>query len=288
MKISIIIPTINRPHELLSCLKSLFDSSKDNKDLILEILVIDQSKNFETKNLCSNFKVKYFHTEIKGLSKARNLGIKNSNGEYLLFLDDDIEVSKNYFFELHQMLSIYSQADAFTGKLINKNKTTSYSRYQNKESMWIDVASFHMVLSSGTGIKKSYYDDIGPFDERLGLGEFYGGSEEADFILRGLKKGKKIFFNENLISFHPEEKSSFFFSIDRLKRGFSYGKGRGALLKKNKDIIGQRIFVSNLIYPFLGALLNIFKLRFNLCSENVGSFFWENIWIYSLFLEVFL
>ena len=85
MKISIIIPTINRPHELLSCLKSLFDSSKDNKDLILEILVIDQSKNFETKNLCSNFKVKYFHTEIKGLSKARNLGIKNSNGEYFIF-----------------------------------------------------------------------------------------------------------------------------------------------------------------------------------------------------------
>ena len=83
MKISIVIPTLDRPLKLNSCLKSLFLAINKNKVIDLEILVIDQSDDSQTKNLCSNYVVNYFHNNIKGLSKARNVGILNSKGEYI-------------------------------------------------------------------------------------------------------------------------------------------------------------------------------------------------------------
>ena len=273
MKISIVIPTLDRPLKLNSCLKSLFFAINKNKVIDLEILVIDQSDDSQTKNLCSNYVVNYFHNNIKGLSKARNVGILNSKGEYILFLDDDIEVSSDYFHELFNMIKNNKEVDAFTGKLINKDETSTYSRYQNIKSTWINKNSFHVVLSSGTGIKRSYFEDVGKFDENFGIGEFYGGGEEADLIFRGLKKNKKIFFNSNLISYHPAEISSLNFSVRRFKRGFRYGKGRGALLKKHKDFLNLSSIINNFYMPFLGFFYNILFIKFDFALESLGSFF---------------
>src|SRR3989344_1625974 len=99
--ISVIIPTYNRKEDLKTTLNSL---SKNVKNLN-EIIVVDQSKNQETKNLIESLnskKIKYVFSKIPSITIARNLGVKKSskNSKIICFIDDDVSIGKNYFDEI--------------------------------------------------------------------------------------------------------------------------------------------------------------------------------------------
>jgi len=86
--VSIIIPVHNRREELLNCLKSL----KNQREVAYEIIILDDAG---TDNIEAAVKTLMPETKIinagkrYGPSFLRNLGILNSAGEYLLFLDSD-------------------------------------------------------------------------------------------------------------------------------------------------------------------------------------------------------
>ena len=58
---------------------------------------------------------------------------------------------------------------------------------------------------------KKTFDSIGFFDEKFGLGAFYGGSEEADLIIRGINNNKKFIHDSNLIIYHLKKKLQYDF-----------------------------------------------------------------------------
>ena len=100
--ISVIICTRNRPIQVNLCLKSILNSKYYNYELV----VVDQSENLITKNSLKkirNNKIKYFHQDSKGLTKARNLGIKKANGSLLVFTDDDCIVSRNWLTKIYKI-----------------------------------------------------------------------------------------------------------------------------------------------------------------------------------------
>ena len=90
-KVSAIITTHNRLEYLKKAIESVKKQTYDN----LEIIVVDDASNDGTENYCINDKsIKYIRIskeESKGGNYARNIGIDNSNGEYIAFLDDDDE-----------------------------------------------------------------------------------------------------------------------------------------------------------------------------------------------------
>ena len=101
MKISVIIPTYNRANEVK---ETIFSIKKQLKD-IEEIIVVDQSKNYETKNLIRNLnnkKIRYIFSEIPSITIARNLGVEKASkkSDLICFLDDDVTLEKNYFKEI--------------------------------------------------------------------------------------------------------------------------------------------------------------------------------------------
>ena len=89
LSISVIIPTLNRVNLLKRALRSVLNQTLPPD----EIIVIDNGSTDDTKNMIKdNFQnIKYYYLHDKGVSKARNLGIKNSNSEWLSFLDSDDE-----------------------------------------------------------------------------------------------------------------------------------------------------------------------------------------------------
>src|SRR3989338_8677774 len=91
VKVSVIIPTHNRPELLKRAVKSVLNQTY--KDL--EVIVVDdglEKRADETVNSFNDSRLKYIqHPEEKGGSAARNTGIKNSSGEFIAFLDDDDE-----------------------------------------------------------------------------------------------------------------------------------------------------------------------------------------------------
>ena len=89
--ISIVIPIYNVEKYLRKCLDRVYSLNLDNKEVIL----VNDGSTDTSINILNEFKNKYPNkTKIisqknQGLSEARNIGMKNSNGKYILFVDSD-------------------------------------------------------------------------------------------------------------------------------------------------------------------------------------------------------
>ncbi|HFR3478431.1 TPA: glycosyltransferase family 2 protein, partial [Streptococcus suis] len=91
MKFSVIIPAYNVADYLEECVYSVLNQTYEEFEILL---VDDGSTDDKTSNICDKLaakddRVKVFHQSNGGLSAARNTGIKNASGDYILFLDGD-------------------------------------------------------------------------------------------------------------------------------------------------------------------------------------------------------
>ena len=86
-RISVLIPTYNYSQFLLDAVKSVL--AQDVPDV--EIIVVDDGSTDNTSDIIKPYtdRVQYIYQENAGLSAARNTGIRNSTGEFILFLDAD-------------------------------------------------------------------------------------------------------------------------------------------------------------------------------------------------------
>ena len=138
--ISVIIPFYNQKEYFDECLNSALNQTYSN----IEIIIINDgsSKFYEEKLLkiqsINSEKIKIFNQENKGVSEARNLGIRKSNGEYIAFLDSDdiwmpyklehqINLIKKYKLNfIHGSYLIVNEENRFIGKFISK--TINYNQ----------------------------------------------------------------------------------------------------------------------------------------------------------------
>ena len=91
MRVSVIIPTRNRPHDLMTCLDSVL--KLDYPDF--EVIVVDQSPTDEGQRLAATLgddRIRYIRTDTVGRSRGGNIGIEAATGDVLAFTDDDIRV----------------------------------------------------------------------------------------------------------------------------------------------------------------------------------------------------
>ena len=90
MKVSFIVPVYKVEQYLSQCVESLLAQSY--KDL--EIILVDDGSPDNSPELCDNWarkdnRVKVLHKQNGGLSDARNAGLKQATGEYVIFIDGD-------------------------------------------------------------------------------------------------------------------------------------------------------------------------------------------------------
>ena len=124
MKISIIVPVYNVEKYIRQCVESVLEQTYQNFELIL----VDDGSPDNCGKICDTYakgdsRIKVIHKENGGLSDARNVGVANATGEYILFLDGD-----DYWLE-----------PRFLGKLslrIQKNKADVLSF--NFQKVWDD------------------------------------------------------------------------------------------------------------------------------------------------------
>jgi len=110
MNLSIIIATLDRPDNLDATLKSLLPEA----ELLKEIIIIDQSENRKSKQICDEYKHKwlpifYYKFFIKSLTQARNFWIikLSPNTDIVLFLDDDVTLAKDCLSKLESYIDTY-------------------------------------------------------------------------------------------------------------------------------------------------------------------------------------
>lgn len=95
-KISIVVPVYNVELYLERCIDSLLIQTYKN----IEIILINDGSTDNSSIICERYKkmdnrIKVIHKKNGGLSAARNTGVKNATGEYILFVDSDDYIEKN-------------------------------------------------------------------------------------------------------------------------------------------------------------------------------------------------
>ena len=83
--LSVIIPCYNYAHYLGDCIESVLNQSVKAD----EIIAVDDESKDNTKEVAEKYPVKYIWQKNKGLSGARNTGIREATSEYILCLDSD-------------------------------------------------------------------------------------------------------------------------------------------------------------------------------------------------------
>ncbi len=108
--ISVIIPVYNAEKYLHRCIQSILEQTyQDFEAIIVNDGSVDSSALICEKLAAQDSRIKLFHVENGGVSRARNLGLKNASGEYCCFVDADDYIDKDF---LEQYINIAQQTDA--------------------------------------------------------------------------------------------------------------------------------------------------------------------------------
>lgn len=237
MRFSLIIGTINRHEEIKLCLESIAKQTFRN----YEVIIVDQSTDELTKDTidkCMIENIKYKKVEFKGLSKARNEALKMAVGEFFCLIDDDAYYPNDYLSTIDSLIKKESKNRIFTGYMWNSITNSSfvdYSKISNGKVLSIRE-TIRYCPSPCITFPMNLKEKIGLFDERFGVGAFFGSCEETDYILRALKVGYTIAYYENIKVIHPHEKlkNSSYLELSPKKIN-SYALGFGALTRKHID-----------------------------------------------------
>ena len=117
--ISIIIPFDNTKY-LKRCVKSIID----NKYNDIEIILINDNIDFNDEEIIKMANAKYYKTteETIGVGNARNLGIKNATGEYIMFVDVDDTINENLLSNVKEYIDEKIEMIKYKMKIIRENK----------------------------------------------------------------------------------------------------------------------------------------------------------------------
>lgn len=123
-KISVVIATKNRFRDIIKCMESILIQTL----LPDEIVIVDSSDTTELKSnlnglLRNKFSSKYIHTPAS-LTKARNIGIKESIGDVIIFLDDDVILDRDYIKEIVHIFNndLEKKVGGVTGNIQDSTK----------------------------------------------------------------------------------------------------------------------------------------------------------------------
>ena len=195
MKVSVIIPTFNR----FNLISRAIDSVLSQTIKPFEIIVVDDGSSDNTSTFIkNNYKsVKLIKQKNLGVSKARNVGIKNSSGDWIAFLDSDDEWKKN---KLEVQIKSLSEYDYYsvchTNEIWIRNgiRVNQKKRHQKYGGDIFDKClDICRISPSSIIFKKNIIDEVGWFDEGLPICEDY------DLWLRITANFKILFIDKPLV-----------------------------------------------------------------------------------------
>lgn len=244
MKISFIIPSVNRPDQLLNCINSIEVANDYEKNLKIEIIVVYNGNGYNNHPLKTKKPeiINFFSIKEEGPSKARNYGILKSTGNYLVFLDDDAYISKDFLKKL--FTNRQKDVNVYYARLLDSSDKRPFAGIYNDKIKRKYLSIFDYSYSGGTTmiIKKKTLLKIGQYDERFGPLEKYRAAEETDLFFRCLMNKEKILYLPDLIIFHPIDKEASSAKV------FDYAYAIGALFIKQILVDWRRFYVYSFIF----------------------------------------
>ena len=269
--ISIIIPIYNYGKFIDLCMETLFNQTHDFERI--QIVMVNDGSTDDSEKYCVKYankykNVLYFYQENSGVSAARNLGIKNAAGKYIMFLDADDTLSENAvkdifkFFEDH-----YEEVDLVTYKLeyqYESGRVRSHARYKILDHTGIYSLVDDIYINQTTMnicVKNSSAPLL--FDESLYLGE------DQLYIVNQLTAKMKIGFVKDAVYFYYRHSASV--SSEKNHPFYCYDQF--------KVFIQKLLYIVNNNHPEAKGMicaLILYNLNWRLCADKLLPYHYSN------------
>lgn len=201
IKLSIIIPIYNSQKYLKNCLDSVLNQI-NRKQKNIQIILINDASNDNSKKICMAYTNKFNFIDFidnkknLGVSLSRNKGIKKSNGEYLLFLDSDDQLSFNSISYLLKKITINQNIDYYfiKSRLIGKknidHNEVYIKNFENRyfyncikninkfrATCWNFIVEKNFILRN-----KIYFDNIRVFEDQIFVTKILSNSNDYKIL----------------------------------------------------------------------------------------------------------
>jgi len=212
---SIIICTQNKARSVEMTLESIKQISLplDTKN---ELLLIDNGSTDNTAeilNNCSipNIETRYIYEPRKGLSHARNRGLREAIGEVIIFIDDDVRPSNDWLINILACLND-DQVNVVAGKVILPDDRLRpwMTRTHRKWLASTEAIEPNELVGANMAFARSVLNQVPQFDVELGAGAT-GFGEESLFARQLIEAGQQIVYSDSGVVTH-------FFNEQRLSR----------------------------------------------------------------------
>lgn len=247
--ISVIIPTYNRAAFLAEAVRSVLDQEyfATVSSTSWELLIVDDGSIDDTRELVRSFSgcVRYHEQDHKGVSAARNFGLRLARGSFIAFLDSDDLWMKGKigtqmdFMAAHPEAMICCTEEIWIRGGLRHNPGKRHKKY----SGWIfdKVLPLCLLSLSSALFRREVFEDIGGFDETL------PACEDYDLGIRLAHKYPFHFLPEPLIikrGGHADQLSHQFWGMDRfrvqaLEKAFRLGLSMGQERLVREEIVNK-------------------------------------------------
>jgi len=218
MVLSVIIPTYNRAAVLERAVASVLGQKTDHP---VELLVVDDGSSDETPKRLASFRHRLTlltHHRNRGVSAARNTGIRYARGSYIAFLDSDDcwlpqKLAVQAAFMLQRPSELISQTDEIwirNGRRVNPKK----KHLKPDGDIFKPSLERCLVSPSAVMVKRTLFEQVGFFDEGL------PACEDYDLWLRISARWPVHFIPQKLTvryGGHPDQLSARFRGMDRFR-----------------------------------------------------------------------
>jgi glycosyltransferase involved in cell wall biosynthesis len=211
--VSVVVPTYNREEPLCQTVELLMRQDYDP----YEIVIVDQTREHEPSTerflagTCSDSRVRYFKLDVPNLPGARNFGIERARGDIIIFVDDDVQMEKDFVFQ-HVKNYIDPVIGAVAGGVLDRGHPRLV-RHRPRASVSFfgkDTFILHSevrglvkgVRGCNMSFRKGVFSLAGLFDTRFTQSAL---REEADMAIRIMRSGLLIAYDPEAKLYHLED-----------------------------------------------------------------------------------
>ena len=132
--ISVIVPVYNVDKYIDRCIETIVNQTYRN----IEILLIDDGSTDDSGKICDTWankdkRITVIHKENAGVSSARNLGLENSHGHFISFIDSDDSIDRNMYYEMKKMIEETNSDICFCDIKYIRNGNIEEKKHLDKE-----------------------------------------------------------------------------------------------------------------------------------------------------------
>jgi glycosyltransferase involved in cell wall biosynthesis len=267
--VSLVVATLGRTQEVTRLLESL--RAQTYKEF--ELIIVDQNSDDRIARTIdssgSGLHVEHVRSE-RGLSRARNIGLRHGKGLILGFPDDDCWYPADLLAKVVRAFNSRSSLAALVGRCVDRNRVPAAGDRERSGRIGRFGVWASGTVSPAIFVRRAALEKAGGFNETLGVGAAspYQSGEESDLLVRILATGGEIERDCDAEIIHEGYATEF--GAATRQRARAYGRGLGYVLRRNGYPSWFAFYMA--VRSLAGSVLSLTKLNIPKAGYYWNSF----------------